>query len=144
MTALLAEAALAAQMVAVHWMQMRLAARALNQGYMILEKEAALAGKLARTYAIQLEALAKLKGKRRVTRQSIKVSRETHHHQHIHVHRGTGENDGQPHARNTYTPDQCTALPGPDSSRQVMPIASRAREARVPHARGEEPGRPKG
>lgn len=50
-----AEAALVAQSVAVHLVTMRLAKQALNNGGMVMEREAALMGKLARTYTQQME-----------------------------------------------------------------------------------------
>jgi len=58
-----AEAALVAQSVAVHLLTMRLAAQALNGGGMVLDRDAALVGKLARTYAMQMDALQAMKGK---------------------------------------------------------------------------------
>lgn len=81
------EAGLAAQMVAVHWMQMRLSQQALNRGGMVMERDAALASKMARTYVMQLEALRLQRGKSRTSRQTIKVKKETHQHVHYHDHR---------------------------------------------------------
>jgi hypothetical protein len=90
-----AQACLAAQMVAVHLMQMKLSAKALNGGYPE-PRSCAIAGKLARTYAMQLETMAKLKGKG--TRQRITVRKtSTHEHKHIHLHQGDIENGDQPH-----------------------------------------------
>lgn len=48
-------------MVAVHLMQMKLSGQALNGGNPE-PRSCAIAGKLARTYAMQLETMAKLKG----------------------------------------------------------------------------------
>lgn len=126
-----AEAALAAQMVAVHWMQMRISAQALNHGYNVLQQEAAIASKLARTYAIQLETLARLQGKGRTTRQTIRVRKELHQHVHYHDNRGAKENDGHPHARTATIVDKCAALSGPDAVGQIVPLASRRRKAGV-------------
>jgi hypothetical protein len=90
-----AQACLAAQMVAVHLMQMKLSAQVLNGGYPE-PRSCAIAGKLARTYAMQLETMAKLKGKG--TRQRITVRKtSTHEHKHIHLHQGDIENGDQPH-----------------------------------------------
>lgn len=90
-----AQACLAAQMVAVHLMQMKLSAQALNGGYPE-PRSCAIAGKLARTYAMQLETMARLKGKG--TRQRITVRKtSTHEHKHIHLHQGDIENGDQPH-----------------------------------------------
>lgn len=123
------EAALAAQMVAVHLLTMNVAARALK--YDSDTRTAVAAGKLARTFAVQIEALRSLRGGKRATRQSIKVSRETHHHQHIHVHRGEEENGGQPHGRHETVVDQCTALPGPEPRRQTVPLPRRKGKGKV-------------
>lgn len=126
-----AEAALAAQMVAVHWMQMRLASQALNRGYNVLQQDAAIASKLARTYTMQLEALAKLRGKQKTSRQTIRVRKELHQHVHYHAHRGEVEIDGQPHARPATVVDQCAAVPSPDSGGEVVPLAGRRRKTSV-------------
>ncbi|QNP43752.1 hypothetical protein H9L15_03575 [Sphingomonas daechungensis] len=81
-----AEACLAAQMVAVHLMQIKLSAQALKQSYPD-PRTCAIAGKLGRTYAMQLETMAKLRGK--VTRQRITVRKYSQHeHKHIHLHQG--------------------------------------------------------
>jgi hypothetical protein len=84
-----AEAALAAQMVVVHWMQMRLSRQAMRYGSVDVNT-AAVAGKMARTYTMQLDALAKIRGKQSSSRQTIKVRKELHQHVHYH-HHGEGE-----------------------------------------------------
>lgn len=120
-----AQAALAAQAVAVHWMTMRLSSQALNRGNMVLEKDAALAAKLARTYSQLCLTMQALKGTSQTARQSISVKRDSHHHQHIHVHRDGGEekNLGQPHEPRAATIDGCTALPSPiEGSEAVVPF----------------------
>jgi len=90
------EAALAAQMVAVHLMTMK-ASQAALQGWGVDERTAALAGKLARTFTMQIDAMAKLKG-RKTTRQKITVSYERHDHKHVHFEGGVSESEGRPHA----------------------------------------------
>lgn len=117
------EAALAAQMVAVHFMQMKTSAEAMRSGCQD-ERLISIAGKLARTYAIQCESMTKLKGK--VARQRITVRYERHDHQHVHVEGpGGGDSGGQPdgltddaaareHARRP-------ALPSPDSAWDTVP-----------------------
>jgi hypothetical protein len=108
-----AEAALAAQMVAVHWMQMRMSAQALNRGCGVLQQDAAIASKLARTYVMQLEAMAKLQGRQKTSRQSIKVRKELHQHVHYHDHRGDEESDGQPHEPSPdYSPEELFGIDG--------------------------------
>lgn len=137
-----AEAALAAQMVAIHWMQMRLTQQALNNGGMIMEKDAALASKLARTYTMQLDALQGMRGGKKPSRQSIRVKRESHHHQHIHIHRegDAGKTDEQPQEARAATVEGRAALSGPrEVHGQVVPFAGRAREEGLPQARRSKP-----
>jgi hypothetical protein len=90
-----AEACLAAQMVAVHRMQMKLSAQALSHSWPE-PRTCAIAGKLARTYAMQLETMTKLKGKG--SRQRITVRKYSQHeHKHIHLHQGDTESGTQAH-----------------------------------------------
>lgn len=112
------EAALAAQMVAIHWLTMKATARALR--YDGDTRTAATAGKLARTFTLQMEALQKLRGRRRTARQSITVRKELH--QHVHYHRGEGESEGQPHERGAPVIDQCTALPCPEQEGPALSL----------------------
>jgi len=79
------EAALAAQMVAVHFMTMKVASAALGHGWTDA-RNAAIAGKLARTFAQQMDTLARQRG--RVGKQTIKVKYERHDHRHVHVGEG--------------------------------------------------------
>jgi len=99
------EAALAAQMVAVHLMQMRLSSRALAGGH-IHAANAAMAGKLARTFVMQIEALSRLKGKRSTSKQTITVRQEkhVHNHQHVHIEGERTETGDQPHEANERGP----------------------------------------
>lgn len=128
-----AQAALAAQMVAVHWMVMRLSAQALNNGHMVIETDANLAGKLSRTFAQLCETMQGLKGKSRTAKQSITVKRESHHHQHIHVHRDGGgeENGGQVHEPRGEAAariiDQRDPMRGDDESGVVLPLSRATR-----------------
>ena len=89
------EAALAAQMVSVHLLQMKMTKDALNCGGHVLERTASLASKLARTYSMQLDALRKLRngGRPETVRQEIHVTKEQHVH--YHDHRGGPENGSQ-------------------------------------------------
>ena len=126
------EAALAAQMVAVHFMQMRMSARTLGEQD-IEARDAAVAAKLARTFAIQLATLAQLRG-RGTARQSIKVRKDNHVH--YHVHRGDGETGAEPRAPRAIAEDagviaQLPQVPGQDSFGSVVPIPSRARRTAV-------------
>ena len=115
------EAALAAQMVAIHILTMKTAARAIKYDYDT--RTAAVAAKLARTFAMQIEALRANRTKRTTARQSIKVRKDTH--QHIHYHRGDEGNGSQAHGRAASVVDERTALPGPDPSGRIVPLPSR-------------------
>lgn len=116
------EAALAAQMAAIHLLTMKVTAFAIRHEYDT--RTAAAAGKLARTFTLQMEALQALRGRKRTVRQSIKVSRETHHHQHIHVHKGGGENERQPHERTAEATDQRATLFGSEQGGDSLPVSS--------------------
>lgn len=144
-----AEAALAAQMVAVHWMQMRLSRDALNKGGMVLQSSAALASKLARTYAMQLDQLRLMRGGKKPTaRQSIKVTKIVRQEVHYHDNRGFRENEGQSQETvyecirepeqpaGTGEPEERPALPSPEETgSRVVPFPGDARKERVPDAR---------
>jgi hypothetical protein len=86
------EAALAAQMVAVHFMTMKVANEALGHNW-VDARNAAIAGKLARTFCMQTDTLARLRG--RVGKQTIKVKYERHEHRHVHVGEGGQEKGTQ-------------------------------------------------
>jgi hypothetical protein len=119
------EAALAAQMAAVHLLTMKVTARALR--YDSDTRTAATAGKLARTFAMQMETLQGLRGKRRTTRQSIKVTKELHQHVHYHHDRGSDETGGQCHGTDGGEIAQLPALHRQEPRGQVVPLPRRAR-----------------
>ena len=119
------EAAQVAQMVAVHLMTMKLAARALKYDGDI--RTAAVAAKLARTFTLQIEALRSGRGRKPAARQTITVRKELH--QHVHYHRGGGETQRQPQGRAIAAADKCAALPSPDESGNVLPLSSRKGKA---------------
>lgn len=133
------EAAQAAQMVAVHLMTMRVSARALR-GAVVVPQDAAIAGKLARTFVMQAEGLSRLRGRKPTTRQTITVRQEkhVHNHQHVHVEGGGLHNGGQPHAamegrisRN----DSIAALPSPNQDSSAVPVSRSDGKASVQDAR---------
>ena len=131
------EAALAAQMVAVHLMTMSVAERCLRVYSCAEPHLAAVASKLARTFAMQTDALAKLRG-RKTSRQKITVSYEKHEHQHVHVHRGEEENGSQPQAAmegRLVGNGGSRPLPSPDTAEGLVPIAGSEGNAGVPDAR---------
>ncbi len=113
------EAALAAQMVAIHLLTMKIAARAIRDDYDT--RTAATAGKLARTFTLQLESLQSMRGRNRTTRQSITVRKELH--QHVHHHRGEGESEGQPHGPHPTVVDECATLPSPKPRGQSVSLS---------------------
>ena len=123
------EAAHAAQMVAVHLMTMKVAARALRYEHDV--QTAAVAGKLARTFTAQREAFERIRKPNRTSRQSIKVTKETHFHHHQHLHRAGEETDGQPHDARAATIEGGAPLPGDEPGGQVLRLPSRARPRRV-------------
>jgi hypothetical protein len=130
------QAALAAQMVAVHLMSMKVAERCLKTTLCADPHLLSAASKLTRTFAIQTDALARMQG-RRISRQKITVSYEKHEHQHVHVTRGDDDEiGGQPHAKRP-ADALVTALPGADTSEADLPLTSRKRQARLPDARRE-------
>lgn len=122
------EAALAAQMAAVHMLTMKVSARAIRYDYDT--KSAAVVGKLARTFTMQMQELRAMRGKSRTTRQSIKVTKELHQHVHYHDARGAAGNGGQSHAARdggAAPTAQRPALPGPDALGEVVPLPRRSR-----------------
>lgn len=114
------EASLAAQMVAIHLLTMKLTARAIKYDYDT--RTAAAAGKLARTFTLQLETLQSLRGKRKTVKQSITVRKDLH--QHVHYHRGEAGSDGQAHGPLAAPVDECAALRGPEPGRDAMSLSS--------------------
>lgn len=140
------QAALAAQMVAVHLMQMRLSARALGKGYIVPE-DAAIAGKLARTFAMQIDALSRLKGKRSSSKQTITVRQEkhVHHHQHAHFDGGGSEIRAQPHeAGGAGEPPKRAPLPCPKQDGEIVPFPSDEGQEGLSAAWRDKPRRARG
>jgi hypothetical protein len=79
-----------------------------------------------------------LKGKKRTARQSISVTRDSHHHQHIHVHRDGGEekNLGQPHEPRAATIEGCAAVPSAiESNEAAVPFPGGAGQDRLQQTR---------
>ncbi|MEH6789946.1 MAG: hypothetical protein V7650_05045 [Parasphingorhabdus sp.] len=131
-----AQAALAAQMAATHLMVMKLSEQALNRGHTVMEKDAALVSKLARTFAVQCETMQALKGKVRTTRQSVHVTKETH--QHVHYHDDQGglvENANQSQGRGAASPDKRQALWSEEPGREALPRPGRDGEGTLPISR---------
>ncbi|MEO5775040.1 MAG: hypothetical protein ABIQ32_13120 [Sphingomicrobium sp.] len=134
------QAALAAQMVAVHLLMMKVSERCLRTFQCADPGLVAVAAKLARTFAVQTEALAKLQG-RRTSRQKITVSYEKHDHKHVHMTPGVGETGRQPHAAmedRTVSNGVSPALLSQDAEAELVPVPGRERETGVPDARRKE------
>ncbi len=138
-----AQAALAAQMAATHMLMLRLSAQALNRGHTVYHHDAALASKLARTFAIQCQAMQALKGKARTATQSIHVHKETH--QHVHHHGGGGDFGRQSHgpAESGRTIEAGEAVWSEEPCRQSLPSPCREGQEPMPLPRGKS-GRAKG
>lgn len=129
------QAALAAQMAAVHLMTMKLSSQALNRGHYVHAEEAKTASRLARTFAEQCETMQFLKGQTRTAKQSIHVTRETSHHVHYHDHRGGGKNSNQPQepVAGAKTITGSPALPGDvQIDGKAVPCPSRKGQDGVP------------
>jgi hypothetical protein len=132
------EAALAAQMLAIHFMTMRVATEALKYG-LVDARTASAAAKLARTYAAQVSALERSRGKGSTTRQKIVVRHEkhVHTHQHVHIEQGVPGNGAQPHTaqgkhgvrkpveQGAEVAPGSPALPSADASGSVVPLPRR-------------------
>lgn len=135
-----AQAALAAQLVALHFHTMKLAA-GVSSYSMGDARTAATMARCTKAYAEGLLHLETMQGKVRKSKQTIRVETHHHHHQHIHYEGGGPNFGGQADA----TADggeiiQCAALPGPDQAGKPLPIASGRGKARVPDAR-RRPGK---
>jgi hypothetical protein len=142
------EAALAAQMCAIHMLSMKTAAAAM-EGWSVMDpRMAAITGKLARTFVMQTDAMAKLKGKK-TTRQKITVRYERHEHTYSHVrfeggphdfggrgHEPCGDgNGGNNRAAPVIEHEGRPALPGPDAPGNVVPMPRKQGKEAMPKAR---------
>ena len=123
-------------MVAVHLMQLKLAAQALKNSW-AEPRTYAIAGKLARTYAVQLETMGRLKGKG--SRQRITVRKfSQHEHKHIHLHPGSLETGNQAYGPTAQSADQANPLVE-IAERTALPCSNSAEDALpVPGGKGQE------
>lgn len=121
------QAMVAAQMVGLHILSMKVTARGIK--YPHESRTVSNAARLAGATAELAETMQSLKGRKRTTRQSIKVTKETHIHAHRHDHhhgRASAGNSGQPHGRDD-TPaaeivDGRTSLRGEEPGRNVVSL----------------------
>lgn len=127
-----AQAALAAQLVALHFAAMRLAQRVTGEGH-IDDRTVAVLAKTVRAYGDGLTNMQRLQGKSRSTRQTIKSETHRHVHQHVHLASDGGSEQigGQLHGRIASPPDKCPALPSPEPLGEVVSLSSRKRKARL-------------
>jgi hypothetical protein len=137
------EAALGAQMFAMHMMAMSMARRAEKLQMMDQIKQCAeLTIKAARTFAAQAEALAKLRGggKQTVEVRHVHINAQNAVIGDVHHPGGGGgpESANQPHtAALAHNPDDVVAaMWSEDPHRQPVQIADRPRAEAVPDARG--------
>lgn len=119
------QAALAAQMVAVHIATMRMAAQSLRGGR-VDKLSANVMSRLSSTFASQCEALDRLKGRR--GRQEINVRYERHDHKHVHVGGGGFETGSQAHAPRPLTSEDSGINEHPSGA----PTGEHERSAAVP------------
>jgi hypothetical protein len=127
------EAALAAQLCALHLSMMKLgAAQAHTWGGDA--RAVAIMAKTSRAYADGLMALEKLKGRANKTRQTIKVEKHTHTHQHIHLE-GDEKFGGQPHAKATDLIAKLRSLPSSNEGGEIVRFPSGEGEAGLQDAR---------
>lgn len=143
------DAMLAANAVALHWMQMKAASYALKTHASSLDgRMAAASAKLARAFVCTVEAMDRRKRRNRASRQIITVKRDTHYHQHKHVHLegGVRQIGGQPDAterefignavERAAIPADCAPVPSPCAhNRRTVPSEGGSGQARVPDAR---------
>lgn len=128
-----AEAALAAQLCALHLSTMKLAS-SIAHTWGGDGRTAAVMAKTTRAFADGLMALEKLKGRGNKSRQTIKVEKHTHTHQHIHVEREANLG-GQAHAKAAGAIAELRSLPGTDTGGESLPLTSGQEQARLPNAR---------
>jgi hypothetical protein len=135
------QAALAAEMCAIHLMQMRVSRFALRADS-VDSRSALLAGRLAPTFAVQAETLKKLQSKNAEHRQTFLVEKHVHQHQHLHLQGGEQQSGGQPQEPIVSTKrfhggspehEGSPALPGAHEAGDLLSVSGRPRPGKVPH-----------
>lgn len=142
------EAALAAQMVAIHFTTMKVGKELARSSYPEPRMAATLAA-LGRTYAQQLAALQSVKRRGKIRREMY-IEVERHNHLHYHTEGGGPGSGGQPHGtegmvgdrivEGTVIAPKCPALPGPDEDGKVVPIRRSQGKEGVPNTRRRKSG----
>ena len=137
------QAMVAAHLVGLHILSMKVTARGIRYPYET--RTVSNAAKLATATANLHDTMQGLKGRRRTARQSIKVTKELHQHVHYHEHRGSKGKRGRPHERgdgtSTETDDGRPALRCPDTGGNVVPLPRDEGKDPMRQARGKVPGR---
>jgi hypothetical protein len=133
-----AEAALAAQAVALHFAAMKVGRHIAAMTYPDSRTIASLA-RVGKAFSGNLETMQKLKG-RKTARQRITVhhERHIHHHQHVHVEGGASNSGGQAHAPMGARSDEhepLAALRGTHQTGKVVLLPCREGEDALPVAR---------
>ena len=131
-----AQASLAAQMAATHIITMKVAKRVTD--YIHDTRMIGAYANLARASALQFEAMATLKGKRRSTRQQITVKHEKHVHQHQHVHVTGGGSGSDDQAQAAIATANRAALPCANTPGQDVRLAIGEGQEGLPNARGRQ------
>ena len=134
-----AEAALAAQLCALHLSMMKLGA-AQSHTWGGDPRTVAVMAKTTRAYADGLMTLEKLKGRANRTRQTIKVEKHTHTHQHIHLE-GDANFGGQPHAKAAAAVAELRSLSGPNPGGEALQSPCGEKQAGLPNARRQRRAR---
>lgn len=135
-----AQAMVAAQLVGLHLLSMKVTARGIRYPYE--QRTVANAAKLANATANLTETIEGMKGRRRTARQSIKVTKETHYHAHRHDHRPRQGGEGSEHQSHEPSGrvedvDHRAALRLSDTSRNVVPLAVREGQGAMPTPRSK-------
>jgi hypothetical protein len=134
------EAMLAAQMVAAHLLTMKVATHANGNGPYVIDREARLFSRLARTFAEQTDVMARLKGRK--THQVIQVNYSDNRQQSYTNNAYGGSRDFGGQGQGTSKGETlCIAdgnAPRQPRSRPALPRQDESRGT-VPEARCEEP-----
>lgn len=138
-----AQAALAAQLFALHICTMKLARSATCYQHGDARTTATLARSI-RAYGDGLMTMRKLQGKGgQRSSQTIKVEKHSHNHQHIHIEGGS-ENGGQPYGRASRAIAELRSLPSPEPIGFGVPRSGNEGKAGLPKPRGRKSRRSEG
>jgi hypothetical protein len=135
-----AQAALAAQLLALHISTMKLAKGATCYQHGDARTTATLARSI-RAYGDGLMTMRRLQGKGGSrSKQVITVEKHTHTHQHIHIE-GESNNGGQPYRRAARAIAELRSLPSSEPVGFAVPRSGDEGKAGLPQPRGRKPRR---